>query len=137
MEIIISAPGEGDMPLIHQYVQDFMLDDEDLQKEQFLIALHNNTLVGFGRLRNHTDCLELCTLGIIPSFRGKGVGTKIVKALLEKANQEVFAVCIIPDFFEKFNFEITPDYPSSIARKLHICTTVLVVEESYCVMRRL
>ena len=135
MDILISTPTNIEMTLIHHHVKDFVLDAEDLQKEQFLIARHKNTLIGFGRLRKHKDCTELCTLGVLPEHRGKGVGKKITNKLIKKAHSEIYVVCIIPNFFQKFGFEIVKNYPSSIARKHHLCTTKFIVDEAYCVMR--
>lgn len=112
-----------------------MLDDEDLQIKQFLIAHQNDTFIGFGRIRQHKDAIELCTLGVIPEFRGKGAGKKLTQELIKKAKSTIYVVSIIPEFFRKLGFEIISEYPSSMHQKHQRCTTQLVVEEEYCVMR--
>ena len=135
MDFIISIPTDENMTLIGRHIKDFILDDEDLQKEKFLIAINKNRLIGFGRLRNHKDAIELCSLGVIPEFRSQGVGKKIVNELIKKASSDLYVVCIIPDFFRKFGFNIVTQYPESMKRKHQMCTSQFVVEEPYCVMR--
>jgi len=135
MDVKIDIPNIKEMELVIRHVNEYMLDDEQLEREQFVIAKSNNTLVGFGRLRTHSDCIELCTLGVVTEYRGKGVGKKLVAELIYRASSTLYLVCVIPKFFEKFNFEIVEDVPSSIIRKYEICTTKLKVDEPYYMMR--
>ena len=135
MEIKIEIPGVQEMKLIVRYIKEFMLDDEGLEREQFIIARINNTLVGFGRLRQHPDCVELCTLGVLTEYRGKGIGKKLVEELIKRTSSKLYLVCIIPGFFQKLDFEIVKEVPPSIVRKYEICTTKLKVAEPYYMMR--
>lgn len=48
--------------LIRNYILQFELDDRNLKQEEFTAAFRENGLVGFGRLREHSDCIELCSL---------------------------------------------------------------------------
>ena len=135
MQVSFCTPVDDDMIVIRAYIKEFVLDDENLMKEQFVIAKSNHQIIGFGRLRTHSDCTELCTLGVIPEHRGKGIGKKLVEQLIQRAfATELFVVCIIPEFFMKFGFELVSIYPSSIKRKHSICTTHYVVKEKYSAM---
>ena len=58
------------------------------------------------------------------------------QALIEKTNQTIYLVCIIPEYFENFGFTICNSYPEEINDKLKYCTESLVVPEKYVVMRR-
>ena len=135
MEILISIPNEKEMALIRHYTTIFVLDAGDLQKQQFLIAKHKDKFIGFGRLRDHKECIELCTLGVMPAYRNKGVGKKIATELMKKSDAKIYVVCIIPKFFEKLGFKTVINYPDSILRKHHMCTTKFMVNEPYCVMQ--
>jgi amino-acid N-acetyltransferase len=135
MELIIRNPTSEEFQLICNYIRDFELDNRDLHQSQFIAAFRNKELVGFGRLRQHADCQELCSLGVITPLRRKGIGKAIVAELIKRASQPLYLVCIIPDFFAPFNFRITSAYPNAILNKLNYCTSELCVPESYAVMK--
>lgn len=119
---------------IRNYIQQFELDDRNLQQEEFIAAFRENELVGFGRLREHSDCIELCSLGVVTEHRRQGIGKAIVSELIKQTNKDIHLVCIIPDFFTPFNFRIVQNYPFAIQDKLNYCTHELVVPETYVAM---
>jgi N-acetylglutamate synthase-like GNAT family acetyltransferase len=135
MRIEITQPAAEELVKVHELAKVFMLDDEDLQSGQFLIAKQKGDILGFGRLRHHGDALELCTLGVVEKHRGKGIGRAIVNALVEKTTQPVHVVCIIPGFFSKLGFRQVNEFPASMARKHFRCTELYKVPETYCVMQ--
>jgi len=121
--------------LIKTYIQNFELDNRELSKEEFLVATSNHELVGFGRIRQRDNCSELCSLGVIEPERLKGVGKQLVQALIQKATEPLYLVCIIPTFFEPFGFVVVEEYPEAMQEKLNYCTSELVVPEKYVVMK--
>lgn len=135
MKLILRTPGVKEFQQICNYITEFELDNRDLQIQQFTAAFRDDQLVGFGRLRAHNDCLELCSLGVITPLRRKGIGKAIVSELTKRADQQLYLVCIIPDFFSPFNFHITDHFPASIQNKLDYCTNELSVAETYVVMK--
>ncbi len=122
---------------VKKYIQLFDLDDRQLKQNEFVTACNQNYLLGFGRVREHKTCSELCSLGIIESERLKGLGKQLMLAMIEKAEQVMYLVCIIPHYFEPLGFTICNDYPIEIKDKLDYCVGSLPVEEKYVVMRRL
>lgn len=135
------TPSEQEFLLIRNYIQQFELDNRNLKQEEFIAAFRampagrqENELVGFGRLREHSDCIELCSLGVVTQYRRQGIGKAIVSELIKKSKSSIHLVCIIPDFFSPFNFQIVKNYPSAIQDKLDYCTQELVVPESYVAM---
>jgi N-acetylglutamate synthase-like GNAT family acetyltransferase len=134
MDLILRKPNSGDFQLICDYIREFELDNRDLQPGQFTAAFRNSELVGFGRLRKHIDCIELCSLGVIAPLRRKGIGKAIVNDLIKNLSPKIYLVCIIPEFFSPFGFEITTVYPVSIKSKVNYCSEELVVPETYVVM---
>lgn len=124
-----------DFELVKAYIQTFELDNRQLQAEEFLIAYYQEHLVGFGRIRNYSDCSELCSLGVIEPERMKGIGSQLCQALIKKARHPLYLVCIIPDFFTSLGFDITNHYPEPLKNKLNYCTQDLPVEETYVVMK--
>lgn len=130
----LRKPTDKEFNQIYLFITEFELDNRDLKKEQFIVALRNTELVGFGRLREHTDCLELCSLGVITSYRRQGIGKAIVAKLIENFSKNIYLVCIIPDFFIPFGFHKVETFPISIQNKIEYCTSELVVPETYVAM---
>lgn len=134
MKFSLQKPTEKQFIEICEFIKEFELDNRDLRKEQFIVAVNNTNVLGFGRLRQHTDCMELCSLGVVTPHRRKGIGKAIVNQLIKNTANTIFLVCIIPDFFTPLGFRIVEAYPSSIKDKLNYCTQELVVPETYVAM---
>lgn len=132
----IRQPDEQEFTAICRFIEAFELDNRNLKREEFLAAFRHHELVGFGRLRDRGDCIELCSLGVVTPFRRKGIGRAITKALVEKASGTVYLVCIIPQFFQPLGFTTVDQYPSSMKEKKSYCTSELAVPETYVVMKK-
>jgi len=137
MTLSFKTPTEKEFQQICHYIHEFELDDRSLNRQQFIAAFRGNELVGFGRLRDHSDCTELCTLGVITQYRRQGIGKAIVAELVRISPSNLFLVCIIPEFFTPFGFAIVNEYPAPLLNKLNYCTSELVVPETYVVMKLL
>jgi N-acetylglutamate synthase-like GNAT family acetyltransferase len=134
MNITLKTPTDKEFHQICEYIHEFELDNRDLEKKQFTAAFRDNQLVGFGRLREHTDGIELCSLGVVTPHRRQGIGKAIVAELIKKSPQRIYLVCIIPDFFTPFGFHIVKEYPISVQNKMDYCIHELVVPEMYVAM---
>lgn len=120
---------------VKAYIHQFQLDDREISKDQFLTLSFNSELLAFGRIREHEGVSEMCTLGVLEKGRKKGYGKLLVNALAKKANQTVYLVCIIPDYFFPMGFRISKNYPDVIQKKLSYCQSNLSVAEEYVVMQ--
>ncbi len=136
MNLTLRNPSNKEFEQICLHIREYELDNRDLQQQQFTVAIRENKLVGFGRLRTHPDCMELCSLGVVTDYRKQGIGKAIVQELIKKAIHSIYLVCIIPDFFKPFGFRETEKYPASILDKKKYCNSELVVPERYVVMKR-
>ena len=134
MQLQLRTPSGSEFQQIRDHIADFALDDRSLEQEQFTAAFRDAELVGFGRLRAHTDCTELCSLGVVTPHRRQGIGRAITAELIRRAPAKLHLVCIIPDFFLPFGFRIVDKYPSALREKLNYCTGELPVPETYVVM---
>jgi N-acetylglutamate synthase-like GNAT family acetyltransferase len=132
----LRVPSDQEFQLIREYIHEFELDNRDLQAAQFIAAFRSGELAGFGRLRKHPDCTELCSLGVITPLRRRGIGRAIVTELIKHASSDIYLACIIPDFFISFGFQVTEKFPSSILNKLNYCSEELIVPEKYVAMVR-
>lgn len=135
MQLLLNVPSDKDFDLIRNYIHAFELDDRGLKKEDFRAAFDQQELRGFGRLRKHPDCTELCSLGVVTPHRNKGIGKAITAELIRTAPlTTIYVVCIIPHFFVPFGFKEVSTYPVSIKEKLEYCTQSLPVPEPYVAM---
>lgn len=134
--MFICQPNTFEFDFIKAHIAKFELDDRELKKEEFLIVKDiENKVVAFGRIRKHSTCEELCSLGVIEPQRLKGIGKTLSEELIKKCGKPLFLTCIIPEFFEPLGFQITKEYPQELKDKLHYCTDKLCVPEEYVVMK--
>lgn len=134
LSISISPCSESDFPIVKKFIADFSLDDTDLRTEQFLVAKNNEEIIGFVRYKKYSNCGELCSLGVVENYRLKGVGSKLVEAILKKHQAPLYIVVIIPEFFTRFGFQEVTEYPPELLTKLKYCENSLCVPEKYVVM---
>jgi N-acetylglutamate synthase-like GNAT family acetyltransferase len=135
MHLLLRTPSDEDFKLIRNCIHAFELDDRELKKEEFCAAFEQQELRGFGRLRKHADCIELCSLGVVTPYRNKGIGKAITAELIRKEpHTAIYLVCIIPHFFTPFGFKEISTFPAAIHEKLDYCTHALPVPEPYVAM---
>ena len=132
--MIFRTPTANEFLQIQNYIQQFELDGRNLKQEEFTAAFRENELVGFGRLRQHSDSIELCSLGVVTQHRRQGIGKAIVKELIKRAGGNIHLVCIIPGFFSPFGFKTAENFPPSIQNKIDYCISELIVPETYVAM---
>lgn len=133
--ISIRTAKQNEFLVIINYIQQFDLDNRELDYSQFVVATINENIIGFGRIRKHTDCDEFCSLGVLNEYRNLGVAKLLIEARIKLATQQIYMCCIISNYFKKMGFEIVNEYPIAMQDKLNYCTNSLVVEEPYVVMR--
>lgn len=89
------------------------LDFPGLETEALWVAAADGRIVGLVALKTHSDCLELCALGVEPDSRGTGVAKALVEALMAEAPGDVHLATIIPGFFETCGFFRARDIPAT------------------------
>lgn len=87
--------------------------DEDI----FWVAEESGEVIGIVALREHPDCLELCSLGVDPAHRERGVGRALVEALTAEPPGDVHLATVIPEYFEALGFVRAPSVPDSFIEK--------------------
>jgi N-acetylglutamate synthase-like GNAT family acetyltransferase len=120
---------------VKKYIHEFELDDRCLDISEFITLSKDSRLLAFGRIREYESCAELCSVGVIEEARNLGLAQKLINSLSKLTAQPLYLVSILPDFFEKFGFQICQDYPAEIKNKLEYCLDSLPVPEPYVVMR--
>jgi amino-acid N-acetyltransferase len=106
----------------------------------FTVVEHEGRIVGCGALHLYgTHLSEVRSIAVDPEFSGRGVGRRLVRALLREAkHHQVTCVCLftrIPTFFGKFGFGLArrEELPDKIYKdclncpRLHACDEIAMV----------
>jgi N-acetylglutamate synthase-like GNAT family acetyltransferase len=125
---------ESEMVFIGQFAKKLDLDCEDLNRNQFIVAKKDEKIIGFGRLRKYPECVEIATVGVIDEEQKNGVGSVIVRELIQSGPSEIFVTCVIPDFFKKLGFQLVKQYPSALQKKVDFCKSYDFSDEQIFVM---
>lgn len=110
---------------------------------EFVVAFDDDgTLLGCGALRVYTPQLaEIVSLAVDDAAHGRGVGRRLVEALVEQARLlgigTVFALTLQDVFFHRIGFRTVPKqmFPPKVwadcrtCSKLHACDEIAVVME--------
>jgi len=117
----IRAARKTDFAQIRGLAASFNLDYSDMEADEFWVAAEGRRVVGACGLKKHPDCQELCSLGVAEGFRQKGLGKKLVAALLEASSGDIHLTTIIPDYFEKLGFQRADRVPPSLVKPEEWC----------------
>lgn len=79
----------------------------------FRVAALEGRIVACARL----DGVELARVAVSKSQRGKGIGAALVRDVLARAPQDVFALAVAPDFFLTLGFERLSEAPPALREK--------------------
>ncbi len=83
------------------------LDPTQLRAQQFWLIECNGQMVAFGQLRFFPGAQELGSLVVAPTWRGQGLGTFLVKHLVQEATQPLYLECCgsrLAIFYTRFGF---------------------------------
>lgn len=111
----------SDLPGIRRLAESLGLDYPGLENDRFWVADDGREIAGIVALKRHADCNELVALGVDPLDRKRGLGRKLVQALLDAAPSEVYLATIIPEFFGRFGFVRAPAVPAGMAKDPSWC----------------
>ncbi len=105
------------------------LDDVAFRSRDYVIAVDQESgdRAGFGRLRLHKagdeEMIELTGIGVLPEWRGYGVGAHIVERLVDTAAAEgfddVYVLTDQPEYLIQFGFDPIDDdaLPESLVKR--------------------
>lgn len=109
--------------------------------DSFIVAEEGGRLIGCGSLfRLGADLVEIRSLGMAEGYKGQGLGTRIVNALLDEARAikvpKVMALTYAVDFFVKNGFTVVEKeiFPEKVwtdcvhCSKRHCCDETAVVK---------
>lgn len=110
-EIRIRKARKSDLLAIQRLLSTYFLDMERLEPEDFVLAEIDGQIRGCTALIKSEfkgkKFLEIHSIAVHPNFRGKGIGTRLIKYLLTTIKEpgcDLYVRTTAPAFFEKLNF---------------------------------
>lgn len=134
--IVIRHATDEDMPLVLHLAQQYKLDTRDLKTDNLLVAKEDGTLLGFGRLKYHKEFTEMGTFAVIPNYRHKGIGHKLMNHLLNIVSGEVYLFTTIPEYGYRFGFRELKAIPDFIKKEIDVCKEAHYPEKVYVLWRK-
>ena len=98
---------EADQAEITRIVRSSNINPFSLRWPRFLIAEDQGRIAGVGQVKQHGDgSRELASIATIPEWRGKGVATAVVNALLARESGVLYLTCRrqMEPFYNRFGF---------------------------------
>ncbi len=111
-----------DIWAIRRLVLSAKLDPTQIRWPQFWFIECEGRLVACGQLRSFSGAQELGSLVVAPAWRGRGLGTHLVKHLIREATQPLYLECLgnrLETFYARFGFVLTAwqELPQSLKWK--------------------
>jgi amino-acid N-acetyltransferase len=74
---------------------------------RFLVIEEDGVLLACGQLKPHSDCVELASIAVVPERQGRGLGSAIIRALLERHPERLYLTCQRHNltYYQRFGFE--------------------------------
>lgn len=113
----VQKSGEQDLSRAVELARSLGLDYPGMEADRLWIAEDEGRIVGVVALRTHPGWLELCSLGVDPRHRNRGVGRALIEALMKEAPGEVHLGTLVPEYFKKQGFEKTEAVPAAFAER--------------------
>jgi amino-acid N-acetyltransferase len=104
---ILRAACASDIWAIRKLVLGAKLDPTQLRWSQFWVIECKGSLVACGQLRCFSGAQELGSLVVIPAWRGQGLGSYLLKHLIQEATAPLYLECVgsrLANFYTGFGF---------------------------------
>jgi amino-acid N-acetyltransferase len=110
-DILIRKAEKSDLPAIQKLLSTYFLDMEGLDPKVFVLAEIEGKIIGCSALIKSESqgeaFLEIHSIAVHPNWRGKRIGTKIIKYILITIKDQAYNLYVrtaSPGFFEKLGF---------------------------------
>jgi N-acetylglutamate synthase-like GNAT family acetyltransferase len=109
-EYLLRPATEKDIPFIKGLIHDVRINPTGLEWRRFVVAeTGNGKFAGCGQIKPHPDgSLELASIAVVSSERKQGLGSMIIRALLNEPSRPLYLTCRgqLGSFYQKFGFRI-------------------------------
>jgi N-acetylglutamate synthase-like GNAT family acetyltransferase len=148
--VIVRAARSSDIPAMLALINAYAAEDRMLERSRtflaanlsdFLVAAAADRFLGCGSLAALTgDLAEVRSLAVAPQAIGRGAGTAIVEACVQRARERglrrIFALTLVPAFFAKCGFTLTSlgRLPEKSASECPVCPKRFACDEQAMLM---
>ena len=96
----------ADARVIQTLVRAARLDPTQLRWPQFWLVEHAGRVVACGQLRRFPGAQELGSLVVVPSWQGRGLGTALIRQLVQDATGPLYLECQggLISYYRRFGF---------------------------------
>ena len=135
---------EEDFPVIVELIREVQINPMGLDWRRFVVAVDGSGMMrGCGQLKPHgKEIVELASIAVVPSDRGKGIARAIIEYLIAKAPRTLYLTCRsgLQSFYEKWGFRVIvldemPPYFRRLSRFANTMLGVFEPGESLLVMK--
>lgn len=124
-ECILRPASAQDIWAIRKLVLSAKLDPTQLRWSQFWVIESEGRVVACGQLRSFAGAQELGSLVVAPAWRDRGLGSYLVKHLIQEATGPLYLECLgsrLAQFYTRFGFVSIPwqELPQSLKWKFGI-----------------
>jgi N-acetylglutamate synthase-like GNAT family acetyltransferase len=126
-DVTIRPAVQADAATIKRIVRSAGIKPFGLSWDRFMVAEYHGEIVATGQLKPHKDgTVELASIATIPTYQHKGIASRLVHALLERAPTTLYLECESRNegFYARFGFHaLTPDQmPPDLGREYRFVT---------------
>ncbi|HEX6307782.1 MAG TPA: N-acetyltransferase [Longimicrobiales bacterium] len=130
-ELYLRRAEPADAPEIHQLLEQFVAVGQLLPRtlkqiyrtiRDFVVAVEGDRIVGCAALRIYSaEIAEIGALAVAPDLQGRGVGRRLVEALVRDAEmlglRRIFALTLQEEFFGRIGFgrTLVTEFPEKVA----------------------
>lgn len=124
---VLRPASQKDIWSIRKLVLLSWLDPTQLRTQQFWVIEGEGKIIACGQLRNFEGAQELGSLVVDPAWRDRGLGTYLVKQLIQRATQPLYLECLgkkLASFYTHLGFVPVPwkNLPPSLKQKFGLST---------------
>lgn len=103
---ILRPASASDIWQIRKLVFSAKLDPTQLRWQQFSVIECDKKIVACGQLRSFSEAQELSSLVVLPAWRNQGLGSYLVKHLIQQSTQLLYLECAswLEQFYTQFGF---------------------------------
>lgn len=105
-ECLLRPASASDIWQIRKLVFSAKLDPTQLRWQQFLVIECDKKIVACGQLRSFSGAQELSSLVVLPAWQKQGLGSYLVKHLIQQSTQPLYLECAswLEQFYTRFGF---------------------------------
>lgn len=123
-ECFLRPASASDIWEIRKLVFSAKLDPTQLRWQQFSVIECDRKIVACGQLRSFSEVQELSSLVVLPAWQNQGLGSYLVKHLIQKSTQPLYLECAswLEQFYSQFGFVSVSwrEVPSPLKEKFRI-----------------